>query len=86
MPESRRRGAHQELEAKAKALSRCYSSLPSFLNKLCKSFDSHLSSHETKQIIEENNDEIYLNILRTESQIPFLILKLRQDDRKNKTK
>lgn len=82
MSQQRRIKIWKEFESKIKALSKCYSKLGDFLTKLCQCFDSKLSNNKTMLILEQNNDEIYLNIYRTETQLPILLLKLRRDDKK----
>jgi len=77
----RRMKIWSEFEAQVKALAKCYSQLQPFLDKLCRRFNSRLTKQQTKSILEDQKGT--LNILRNETTIPVLILKLRQDAKKS---
>lgn len=70
-----------EFENQIKALSKCNSRLEPFIDKICKRFDSYVSSEKTKDILILDHDEL-LNIYRNETQIPVLLLRLRREDKK----
>lgn len=72
----------QEFENKARALSKCYSRLEPFLDKICRSFNSYISDKKIKHILKKDHDEI-LDIYRQEIQIPMLLIRL-ELDKKNR--
>jgi hypothetical protein len=79
----RRMKIYSELEGQIKGLSRCYSSMEKFLNKLCLRFKSHLFKYETVEVLkDEKIQQDIMQIFRTETQIPLLLLKLRKEKRK----
>lgn len=69
-----------------RALSRCYSSLSRFLDKLCARFDSYLNKYNTREIFKEDEDGMYLNIYRRETEVPMLLLRLRRQNAKEEYK
>lgn len=72
----------QELEGQVKGLSRCYSKLEPFIDKLGSRFETFAWKSQTKEILKEDHEAI-LNIYRFETKIPILYLKLRRDNAKN---
>lgn len=70
-----------EFENQVKALSKCYSRLEPFIDKICKRFHSYCNQYETKEILAGEHEEI-LNVFRTETQIPMLLLRLRRENAK----
>jgi hypothetical protein len=81
----RRMGIYSELEGQVKGLSRCYSSMEKFLNKLCIRFGSYLHKYQTENILKDKalQAEI-MEVFRNETQIPILLLRLRRDEAKLK--
>lgn len=70
-----------EFENSVKALSKCYSRLEPFIDKICKRFHSYVNRYETKEILAGGHEEI-LNVFRAETQIPMLLLRLRRENAK----
>jgi hypothetical protein len=81
---NRRRNIYSEFESQAKVLSRCFNSLPKFIDKLCLRMDSRVTSQKTLEIIKEYNDNELLDIFRFETQIPILMMKLRREENQEK--
>jgi hypothetical protein len=69
-------------EGQVRALSRCYSRLEPFVDKLARRFHSFVDRKETIEIISENNDFVYLDIFRNETQIPMMLLRIERDEAK----
>lgn len=82
MNKGRLRWIRDEFANKAKAHSRCYSSLWQFLDRMCRSFNSRLAMKRTTEIISAEDNNELMNVFRTESQIPVLVLQLRRDEKK----
>lgn len=83
MNRGRMRKIWEEFENQVKALSKCYSRLEPFIDKICKRFDSYVFKKQTKEILGMEHEDI-LNVYRTETQIPMLLLRLRREEAKEK--
>ncbi|MFW5720990.1 MAG: hypothetical protein ACOCWW_01240 [Bacteroidota bacterium] len=77
---NRRRSIWSEFENQIRGLSRCYSTLEPFLDRVCRRFNSYLLRHQTKKILQEDKDEEYLDVLREETQIPIMLLRLKREE------
>ena len=73
-----------EFEGQTKALAHCYSDLEKYLNKLCSRFGTGLYNYQTAVILQEKKDKEYLDLFRTETQIPIMMLRLYRDFKKQK--
>ena len=82
MNTGRRLKIWEEFENQVRALSKCYSSLNPFLEKICKRFNSFLSKNKIIEIVTNYDNEEILDVLRYETKIPILLMKLRREEAK----
>jgi hypothetical protein len=85
MNKGRRLKIWDEFENQVKALSKCYSKLEPFIDKLCKRFGSFIRKYQTKEVLIGEHEDL-LEIFRNETQIPMLILRLRREKNKQLNK
>lgn len=81
----RRMSIHSEFEGQVKALSKCFSRFEPFIDKLCKRMNSYIDSADIAELSDEEREAI-MTIYRTETQIPMLLLRLAQDEKKERYK
>lgn len=77
---SRRRKIWSEFEGQVRALSRCYSRLEPFLDKLGRRFNTYVTKATTRDILKKSNQNSILEIYRKETQVPMLMLRLRREE------
>lgn len=80
---NRLRGIWGEFENQARALSKCYSRLEPFIDKMCARFRSNVFDSRIRDILASDHEQI-LDIYRMETQIPVLLLRLRRKEIKDK--
>lgn len=86
MNRSRKRWISDEFANKTKALSRCFSWLGAFIDRLARSFWSRIAREQTINHLKTADSKEIMRIFREESQIPVLILQIRRDEAKQKKK
>lgn len=81
----RRMSIHSEFEGQVKALSKCFSSFEPFIDKLCKRMNSYIDSSFIAELETKDKDAI-MTIYRSETQIPMLLLRIEQEEKKERYK
>lgn len=81
----RRMKIYSEFENQVRALSKCYSRLEPFITRLCSRFNSFFYKKDLKDYLKKDQN-VYMNIYRYEVQIPMCLLRIRQDEKKEKIK
>lgn len=76
---SRKMSIWSEFEGQIQIRANQHSKVAEFLTKLCDRMDSELKTEATMHILNQYQDYEILNVFRSETQIPLLLLKLRRE-------